>query len=100
MRFAASLSSFEQVLAQAPASDFDGAPLNQWCGIYRVDKYAADPRGGVYFRVYRGGDGLGPDTMSYGFCHQPIRQGTPFGAARYRIFPLGDNWYWFRVSND
>ena len=65
-----------------------------------VDEYTADPRGGVYFRVHRGHDGIGPDVMSYGFVYKPNRIGTPFGAAGYHLFRLGNDWYWFRASDD
>lgn len=98
--FAVSRSSFERLVAQAPQSAEYATPLNQWCGVYRVDEYAADPRGGVYFRVYTGADGIGPDQMSYGFVHQPNAEGTPFGASRYRVFRLGNDWFWFRASDD
>jgi hypothetical protein len=98
--FAVSRSKFEQLLSQAPKSDRQGAPLNQRLGIYYVDEYVADPRGGVFFRVHCGSDGIGPDRMSYGFAHAPNRKGTPFGAAHYRLFELGNEWYWFRASDD
>lgn len=98
--FAASRSAFDALVEEASGSGRQGAILNERLGVYRVDEYAVDTRGGVYFRVYRGWDGLGPDTMSYGFAHKPNKKGTPFGAARYRVFRLGDNWHWFRASND
>ena len=47
-----------------------------------------------------GVDGISPDRMSYGFAYKPNAEGTPFGASRYRVFRLGDDWYWFRVSDD
>lgn len=98
--FAASRGAFEQILPQAKSSEYQGTPLNRRLGIYNVDQYAADPRGGVYFRVHRGRDGLGPDVMSYGFAYQPNPKGTPFGAAHYRVSSLGNDWYWFRASDD
>jgi hypothetical protein len=98
--FAASRASFEQMLPQATPSQYRGTPLNRRLGLYKVDEYAADPRGGVYFRVYSGADGIGPDRMSYGFAHKPNQKGTPFGAARYCFFTLGNNWYWFCASDD
>jgi len=98
--FATSRSAFQQRVAQAPTSDYNGRALNKRLGVYRVDEYAADPRGGVYFRVHSGGDGIGPDVMSYGFCYNPNPKGTPFGAAHYRIFRLGNGWYWFYASDD
>lgn len=98
--FAASRASFEQMVPRATPSDYRGTSLNRRLGLYNVDEYASDPRGGVYFRVYKGRDGIGPDVMSYGFAHTPNVQGTPFGAAHYRVFRLGDDWYWFRASDD
>lgn len=98
--FAVSRSSFEQMLPQATTSTGQGAALNRRLGLYQVDTYAADPRGGVYFRVHTGPDGIGPDRMSYGFVYKPNDEGTPFGAARYRLFRLGRDWYGFRVSDD
>lgn len=98
--FAVSRSAFEQLVLQAPKSDRHGTPLNRWVGIYCVDEYATDPRGGVYFRVHIGPDGIGPDCMSYGFTYAPNTKGTPFGAARYRLFELGNDWYWFCASDD
>lgn len=98
--FAMSQASFEQLVPQATLSEYQGIPLGRRVGVYEVDEYAADPRGGVYFRVYSGSDGIGPDQMSYGFVYEPNQNGTPFGAARYRLFRLGEGWYWFRASDD
>jgi hypothetical protein len=98
--FAASRAAFEQMVPQETPTEYQGTSLNQRLGIYKVDEYAADPRGGVYFRVHSGGDGIGPDRMSYGFAYKPNQKGTPFGAARYRLFRLGNDWYWFRASDD
>lgn len=74
--------------------------LNEWLGIYYVDEYATDSRGGYYFRAYQGFAGFGPDTMSYGFCFDANPEGTPFGNAHYQTYPLGNGWEWFRSSND
>ncbi|MEM6552608.1 MAG: hypothetical protein AAF750_10845 [Planctomycetota bacterium] len=93
-------SAFEQMVPQAQASDYGGHPLHQGFGPYYVDEFAADPRGGVYFRTRRGSDGIGPDTMSHGFVKHPNPNGTPFGAARYRLFPIGNGWHQFQASND
>jgi hypothetical protein len=98
--FAASRAAFEQMVPQATPSEYQGTPLNRRLGVYKVDEYAADARGGVYFRVYSGSDGIGPDRMSYGFAYKPNQEGTPFGAARYRLFWLGNDWYWFCASDD
>ncbi len=86
-------------MLNVPESDH-GVVANLQLGIYQVDEWAVDPRGGVFFRVNTGGDGLGPDTMSYGFAKHPNSTGTPFGMAKYRTFPLVGDWYWFRASND
>jgi hypothetical protein len=98
--FAVSRSAFEELVMQSPKPPRQRAKLNTRLGVYRVDEYAADPRGGVYFRVHSGGDGIGPDLLSYGFAYRPNQSGTPFGAARYRLFTLGGDWYWFRASDD
>ena len=100
LAFMASLSQFEAWVAQAPVHKYGGTPLNQRLGAFMVEDYAADPRGGVYFRVNQGGDGIGPDVMSYGFTYQPNRSGTPYGASSYSLYRLGSGWYWFRASDD
>ena len=100
LAFATARPAFMQLVPQARPSAFGGTSLHRRCGVYTVDEYAADPRGGVYFRTHRGQDGIGPDVMSYGFAYKPNRLGTPFGAADYATFPLGDDWYWFRASDD
>lgn len=96
--FWASRARFQQSVSLAPT---DGVrKLDRRVGLYWVDKCAADPRGGVYFGVYTGHDGIGPDQMTYGFVYQPNPLGTPFGAARYCTWPLGSDWYCFAASND
>jgi hypothetical protein len=102
LAFAAARSGFEPHVATAPLapeSSIPRAPLGK-ISIYRVDVYAADPRGGVYFRTGWGQDGMGPDRMSFGFAYRPNATGTPFGRARYRIGHLGGEWYWFMASDD
>lgn len=100
LAFMISQSAFEQVRVQLPISATGKITLNRKLGLYEVDEYAMDSRGGLYFRVFWGGDGLGPDTISYGFVHQPNSEGSPFGAAKYQVFYLYGDWYWFRVSDD
>ncbi|MBD2206977.1 hypothetical protein H6G33_31385 [Calothrix sp. FACHB-1219] len=100
LAFMISQSAFEQVRVQLPISAKGNIKLNRKLGLYEVDEYAMDSRGGVYFRVFWGGDGLSPDTISYGFVHQPNSEGSPFGAAKYQVFYLYGDWYWFRVSDD
>ena len=94
--FSFSRAAFEQlVLEGAPAGAGD-----VWAGVYHVEDYESDPRGGVFFRVHTGFDGIGPDQMSYGFAFKANAEGTPFGAARYRRHRLGGGWCWFKVSDD
>ncbi|PHJ60931.1 hypothetical protein VF14_15875 [Nostoc linckia z18] len=100
LAFMISRSAFEQVRVKLPISAKGKITLNRKLGLYEVDEYAMDSRGGAYFRVFSGGDGLSPDTISYGFVHQPNSEGSPFGAAKYQVFYLYGDWYWFRVSDD
>jgi len=93
-------SRFDSLVPSATVSEDGGTKLDRWLGIYHVDEYAADPRGGVYFRTGSAPDGISPDTMSYGFAFQPNGKGTPFGEARYVVRSLGRGWYWFEVSDD
>ncbi len=98
--FMAHERAFERMLPSAPPAGSGATPLERRLGIYHVDEWATDERGGVYFRTGTGIDGIGPDTMSYGFAHQPNRTGSPFGASEYEVRRLFGNWYWFRASND
>ncbi len=93
-------SAFEGWLAAHPSSTSKPQLIDTKFGIYQVDEYFSGSRGDKYFRVYSHGDGLSPDTISYGFSYQPNPEGSPFGAAGYNIYQLGDGWYWFKTSND
>ncbi len=84
----------------APDEEFRGDELASQVGPYRVDRYALDKRGGVFFRTATGPDGIGPDQMSYGFAFRPNGQGTPFGNAHYGHHHLFGDWYVFAASND
>ena len=97
--FAVVCPEFARHVAAAPVSE-SGVPLDRRLGIYRVDEYATDARGGTYFRTGYTADGIGPDRLSYGFAHRPNGAGSPFGAARYRVWRLSRDWYWFRASDD
>lgn len=97
--FEYSRSAFDALVALAPPVDAPGR-FNVWAGIYRVDEAAADSRGGYFYRVHSGADGIGPDITSYGFVYRPNREGTPFGSAHYRLGRLGGGWCWFRASDD
>jgi len=94
-------SSTLRGLVEIPATDkFRGENLGRRVGPYRIDRYGADRRGGVFFRTNTGPDGIGPDEMSYGFAFRPNVEGTPFGNARYRRRHLFGDWYAFAVSDD
>jgi hypothetical protein len=98
LAFAAAQPQFERYAAQAPLRT---TALNQRAGIYRIDEYAGDPRGGVYLRTYRSRIVLlGPDVTSWGFVHRPNEKGSPFGAADYALVRLRGEWYSFRACND
>lgn len=91
--------AFEKRMSSVPltsrAVDCDGT-----IGIYSIDSWGKDPRGGVYFRTTATNDFLGPDEISYGFVYKPNPHGSPFGGAEYRLYPLGGEWYWFKANND
>ena len=97
--FLAHRGQFEKHVASVRAN---GYPTERpgWVGIYHVDMCATDPRGGVYFRTGTGPDGIGPDTVSYGFVYRPNRTGSPFGASGYLVRRLSGEWYWFEASDD
>lgn len=75
-------------------------------GWFWVDEFETDERGNIYIRVYRGGYGMGVDSMSYGWCYAMsgdcLTPGeyTEFGRDQYRAFRVSHRWYWFSVSND
>lgn len=96
--FAACRSSFQSLIDGGGV--LDSRNFDRRIGPYHIDECRTDDRGGVYFRVYSGLHGIGPDVMSYGFCYNPNRDGSPFGAAHYRTFRLSEGWYWFRASDD
>ena len=98
--FVLSRPAFERRVATAPNSVHEGEPPGRRLGLYFVDRYVADPRGGVYFRTHAGPDGIGPDTMSYGFAFRPNREGSPFGRAGYHLSRMVGDWYGFSASND
>ena len=98
--FVLSRPAFERRVATALNSVYEGEPPGRWLGLYYVDRYVADPRGGVYFRTHAGPDGIGPDTMSYGFAYRPNREGSPFGRAGYHLSHMVGDWYGFSASND
>ena len=80
--------------------DTDGRrKLNRRIGAWQVDRYATDPRGGMFFRTGVG-SALGPDGMHYGFAYRPNPEGCPFGGAGYALSRVTADWYSFSVSDD
>ena len=98
--FKSSFDSFieEQQLDNTDTFAGEKAVLNKRFGIWTVDEYAKDSRGGTYFRIDTGSDMI--DQLSYGFVFRPNREGTPFGNAGYKYSWIIGNWYYFRVSDD
>lgn len=90
--------SFQRLVASTPVADFSRKILKRRVGLYHVDEYAFDARGGVYFRTHTGYDVI--DTISYGFAFRPNRKGSPFGNASYSDSRINGDWYVFRASND
>jgi hypothetical protein len=98
--FAFCYSDLRTLVDNAPADKLRGEELGRQVGLYWVDRYGADTRGGVFFRTATGPDGIGPDEMSYGFAFRPNGLGTPFGNAHYRHRHLFGDWYVFAASDD
>jgi hypothetical protein len=109
--FAMSRAAFERALPSATQkllSQVDMYPVHdpgsrarvRLVGSFEVHDVIRDPRGGVFFCIRHPGDGLGPDTMTYGFAYEPNRKGTPFGNASYELSALGGDWYLFSASDD
>lgn len=98
--FAFCQAELRGLVDDAPAGEFGGVELGRQVGPYHVDRYAADERGGVFFRTATGPDGISPDQMSYGFAFRPNGRGTPFGNARYGHLHLFGDWYMFAASDD
>lgn len=86
--------------AAMPDEDRRVISVGKRFGIYHVDQVGIDGRGGIYFRVNTGQDGIGPDQMSYGFVKNPNRTGSPFGRSQYSIRQIAGEWYLFEASDD
>ena len=95
-----SRSAFESIVNQVSIENIGESKwLNRYFGIYYVEQYASDIRGGVYFLTNTKGS-LSRETNSYGFVYQPNTQGSPFGNANYSYQRLIDGWYSFSASDD
>ena len=66
--------------------------------MYYVDRFAADLRGGLYFRTRSSPDGFYTYRMTYGFCYRPNREGSPFGDGKYALAHVVGDWYAFQAS--
>ena len=89
-----SQEAFYQALDTVPSSV---TQLDQRIGLYNVDRYSTDPRGGIYFRVR--GEDAGLDLIHYGFVYQPNQQGSPFGQSNYTLEHLTGDWYIFSETS-
>ena len=98
--FMISRSAFEELQKTISSPPTEPVALNRQAGLYLVDSYATDTRGGLFFRTHWGPDGIGPDTMSYGFAYQPNNTGSPFGNKAYATRKITGHWHWFRTSDD
>jgi hypothetical protein len=90
--------AFEAAVAAAPRAYSPGQRLDRRLGLYHVDRFATDPRGGTYFQTHRGPDGLLMNRVTYGFSHRPNRAGSPFGDEKYALSHLVGDWYAFQAS--
>jgi hypothetical protein len=97
LAFLLSRPAFEPFVASAPPGRFGTGPLGRRLGVYHVDRFAADPRGGLYFRTYRGPEGFYTRMVTYGFCYSPNPMGSPFGDEKYSYSHLVGDWYCFRA---
>lgn len=76
------------------------APINQTIGPYSIAQRIESPDGGIYLSLALPPFYSGYET-TYGFVYQPNPHGSPFGGGyerrrHYRLYPLQDEWHWFR----
>ena len=69
-------------------------------GPFTIVKAYRDGAGGAYFAVYQGTDGIGPDTLSCGYCVEPAANTSPLGAKYWAPRSVGGGWHRFVVSDD
>jgi hypothetical protein len=102
--FVLSKPQFEPFISSAPVSQYacsgERTLLSRRLGMWHVDRYGTDPRGGTYFRIGTSMDGIGPDTMSHGFAFKPNPEGSPFGNAKYYYSRITGSWFYFAASDD
>jgi hypothetical protein len=89
---------FEAFIATAPPVYSSGEGFDRRLGVYRVNRLATDPRGGVYFQTRSGPDGFRTSKMTYGFSYRPNQAGSPFGDEKYALLHVVNDWYSFQAS--
>jgi hypothetical protein len=88
---------FEALLANAPPpGNRSTANLNADLGLFWIDQWGTDARGGTYFRTMVG---TAPENRSFGFAYRPNTDGSPFGDAGYELRHLQGDWYSFTASD-
>jgi hypothetical protein len=88
---------FEALLAKAPPpGNRSTANLNADLGLFWIDQWGTDARGGTYFRTMVG---AAPENRSFGFAYRPNTDGSPFGDAGYELRHLQGDWYSFAASD-
>jgi hypothetical protein len=90
--------AFRASLAAAPPAHAGGERFDRRLGVYYVDRFAADLRGGIYFRTRSSPDGFYTHRMTYGFCYRPNSEGSPFGDGKYALAHVVGEWYAFQAS--
>jgi hypothetical protein len=98
LAFLQARKGFEACLAAAPVAYSSVQRCDRRFGVYLVERYAADSRGGVYFLTRSASDGFSTRRMDYGFTYRPNLFGSPFGDEKYVLSHVVDDWYAFRAS--
>ena len=87
----------ETLLANPPPpGDRSTANLNADFGLFWIDEWGSDARGGTYFRTMVGAP---PERRSFGFAYRPNSEGSPFGDTGYELQHLKGDWYSFAASD-
>jgi hypothetical protein len=92
-------TSFETLVATAAPSASRAEPLDRRLGVYVVDRFGTDPRGGIFFQTRSTHDAFHATTLSYGFVRRPNPSGTPFGDEQYVITHVAGDWYSYQASS-
>ena len=91
--------SFEMHVPVAPPAASGAGPVDLRLGVYVVDRFGTDPRGGIYFQTCSNPDAFHASTVSYGFAYRPNPSGTPFGDEDCVIEHIVGDWYSYQASN-